>query len=381
MLETPGTADAPIVVGLVSTFPPTRCGIGRFASSLVASLTTIDPSLAIEVIRLECTKDSRVARGEVVMEVDPNSDVGTRAAVRHLNRCTVALIHHEYGIYGANDGSAVVDLVAGLEVPTIAVLHTVLPSPTPRQRSIVESLARNATVVVMCDSAARLLQERYSVPPEAIEVIHHGAHWQAQPVNHQPRRELITWGLLGPGKGIERSIRAVARLSDVDPPVRYRIVGRTHPAIAARHGYEYRRLLQEMVDDLGVGEVVEFVDRYVSDDELFDFVRRSDVVVVPYDNHDQVSSGVVTEAVGLGRPVVATRFPYSEEVVGQGAGIVVEHDAESLAAAIRSLLEDPVSYERAARKAAQLSSKLSWPRVAKEYSRLIQGLAPAFATA
>lgn len=368
-------------IGVVSTFPPTRCGIGRFASSFVSSLAAADASLDIEVIRLRCDKSSRVGRGKVVMEIDPDSDVGIRAAIRHLNRGSVAVVQHEYGIFGADDGAAVVDLVAGLEVPTIVVLHTVVPSPTPRQRSIVEALAREAVVVVMCESAARLLNQHYSVPAGSVEVIGHGAQWRTQPVNHQPRRELITWGLLGPGKGLERSIRAVALLGDIDPPIRYRIVGRTHPAIAARHGFGYRRLLEGLVDDLGLNGVVEFVDRYVSDDELFDFVRRSDVVVVPYDNHDQVSSGVITEAVGIGRPVVATRFPYSDEILRPGAGLVVDHDAESLANAIGQLVEDPVSYRAAADAAARLSAQLSWPSIALQYSRLIQELAPAFATA
>lgn len=381
MLETRRSPETARRIGLVSTFPPTRCGIGRFASSFVSSLSAADPSLDIEVIRLKCDKSSRVARGNVVMEIDPDSDVGIRAAIRHLNRCTVAVVQHEYGIFGADDGSAVVDLAAGLEVPTLVILHTVLPHPTPRQRSIVEALSREAVVVVMCDSAARILDQHYSVPITSVEVIGHGAQWRAQPVNHQPHRELITWGLLGPGKGIERSIRAVALLRDIDPPIRYRIVGRTHPAIAARHGFGYRRILKDLVDDLGVSEIVDFVDRYVSDDELFDFVRRSDVVVVPYDNHDQVSSGVITEAVGIGRPVVATRFPYSEELLGPGPGLVVDHDPESLADAIRSLVEDQVSYRTAADAAARLSARLSWPSVAEQYSLLIQGLAPAFATA
>jgi glycosyltransferase involved in cell wall biosynthesis len=372
---------APTRMGVVSTFPPTRCGIGRFASSFVSSIAAADPSVDIEVIRLQCDHSGRVARGRVVMEIDPASDVGIRAAIRHLNRCTVAVVQHEFGIFGDDDGSAVVDLVAGLQVPTVVVLHTVLPDPTPRQRSIVEALSREAVVVVMCDSAARILEQHYSVAAASIEVIGHGAQWQAQPINHQPRRELITWGLLGPGKGIERSLQAVALLRDIDPPIGYRIVGRTHPTIAARHGFGYRRLLANLVEDLGVDHLVEFVDRYVSDDELFDFVSKSDVVVVPYDNHDQVSSGVITEAMGIGRPVVATRFPYSEEILTPGPGLVVDHDPESLADAIRNLVEDPVSYRAAAEAAARLSSRLGWSSIAERYLLLIRELAPAFATA
>lgn len=380
MFETNRIA-APTRIGVVSTFPPTRCGIGRFASSFVSSIAAADPSVDIEVIRLQCDRGARVARGRVVMEVDPNSDVGIRAAIRHLNQCTVAVIQHEFGIFGGDDGSTVVDLVAGLQVPAVVVLHTVLSNPTPRQRGIVEELSRRAVVVVMCESAARILDRHYSVATSSVEVISHGAQWQAQPLNHQPRRELVTWGLLGPGKGIERSLQAVALLRDIDPPVRYRIIGRTHPTVAARHGFGYRRLLEDLAESLGINHLVEFVDRYVSDEELFDLVSRSDVVVVPYDNQDQVSSGVITEAMGIGRPVVATRFPYSEELLAPGPGLIVDHDPESLAAAIRTLVEDPVSYRAAAEAATRLSSRLSWSSVAERYLRLIRELAPAFATA
>jgi len=376
-----GSVSEPTTIGLVSTFPPTRCGIGRYTASLVDALAKFDRSLDLQVIRVKCAGGPDLPRGDVVMEIDPNSDVGVRAAVRHLNRCDLTIVQHEYGIYGSDDGSAVVDMVAALGTPTLVVLHTVIPEPSTRQKAIVESIGKDAVLVVLCESAATLLTDRYSVSPESIRVIRHGAQWTAQPANHQPRRRLITWGLLGPGKGIERSIEALSLLRDVDPPVRYQIVGRIHPAVVARDGYGYRRLLQDRVERLGVSHLVEFVDRYVSDEELFDLVRRSDVVVVPYDNHDQVSSGVITEAVGLARPVVATRFPYSEEILATGAGVVADHDPESLAAAIRLLLEDPMVYRRACQAATDLSDHLSWGNAAKEYSRLIRSLSPAVATA
>jgi len=373
--------EPPLRVGVVSTFPPTRCGIGRFASSLVAALSRVDPTLDIEVLRLLPGTMAPVAPEAVVMEIDPDNSVGIRAAGRRLGECDVTVIQHEFGIYGADDGVAVLDLVAAVESPKLVALHTVLPDPTERQRSIVETLAETSRVVVLCQSAADLLRTRYTVPHDAIEVIPHGSNWSAQPLNPQPHRQLITWGLLGPGKGVERSLEAVALLRDIDPPIRYRIVGRTHPVVAERHGFAYRTMLEKRVRELELSDLVEFVERYVDDGELFELVRRSDVVVVPYDNRDQVSSGVITEAAGMGRPVVATKFPYSEEVLATGAGVLVDHDPRSMADAIRALVEHPIAYRRAAREAAKLSRELSWKSVALEYSQLIHGLAPAAATA
>jgi polysaccharide biosynthesis protein PslF len=381
MLKTPVPSIAPVRVGIVSTFPPTRCGIGRFSRSLVDSLSGADPSLDIGIVRIRTEHSPEPARSDVVLEIDPTNLLAVRSATRHLNTCDLCLVQHEFGIYGPDDGSSIIDLVEALDIPVVVVLHTVLDSPTARQRSIIETLGANGTLVVLCDYAAQILRERYTIPGGAIRVIRHGAQWSAQPPNHQPRTQLITWGLLGPGKGLERSIEAVALLRDIDPPIRYRIVGGTHPAVAHRHGHGYRLDLQELVADLQVGHMVDFVDRYVSDQELFDSVRRSDIVVVPYDNRDQVSSGVITEAVGVGRPVVATRFPYSEEMLGSGAGIVVDHSAAALADAIRRLVEDPMTYLAAARDATRLSAELSWPAVANQYARLIHRLAPTYATA
>lgn len=369
-------------VGVVSTYPPTRCGIARFTSSLCDVIARDQAGIEFDVVRLINDPTPNPGSTQMVqMEIDPSSALSIRAAANHLERCDVVIINHEFGIFGPRDGASVVDLVRLIDVPTVTVLHTVLPEPGERQRRILEDLARLTTPVVLCESARRLLIERYSVPESSVEMIRHGAHWDAQPVKTPPRRNLITWGLLGPGKGLERSIAAMAELRDMDPPVHYRIVGRTHPNVVRNAGYVYRHSLQRLAQDLGVDDMVEFVDRYVDEDELFHLVRDSDVVVVPYDNRDQVSSGVMTEAIGLGRPVVATRFPYAEELLGSGAGVVVDHDVPALASAIRQLLDDPVAYRRAAREAAAMSAQLSWSAVGQRYSELLGRLALAQATA
>lgn len=366
---------------MVSTYAPTRCGIARFAESLIEGVWTADPSMQVDVVRLlpECGPD--VSQPPVVMEVDPNLQVGMRAAARLINRYDVAVLQHEFGIYGEDDGSSVVDLIAAIDVPCIVVLHTVLPDPSPQQRSIIRSLADEGMLVVLCSSAADLLESHYGISPEAVEVIPHGTTWSPQPVNPAPRRELITWGLLGPGKGIERALAALASITDIEPAVRYRIVGRTHPMEVARSGDSYRSKLQRLVFEYGIHDRVEFIDRYVDESQLFELVRSSDLVVVPYDNHDQVSSGVIAEATGIGRPVVATRFPHSIEAAASGAVIAVEHDPLALADAIRELLMDQDSYDSAAEAAKANGRHTSWPNVATRYTDLIRGVASARATA
>ncbi len=366
-------------VGLVTTFPPTRCGIARFSSSLISSLTSVAPDLDIDVVRLLAPGEPSSAR--VGMEIDPNSPVSIRAAAHRLDRSDVVVVQHEYGIFGDHDGQAAVDLVDAIHRPVITSLHTVPAKPTVNQRRILEELGERSRLVVLSESALDTLISGYVVPRNGVLVVPHGTHWSAQPVSNGPRRSLITWGLLGPGKGLERSIRALSYLRDLEPRPTYRIVGRTHPAVLRTHGLSYRHGLEDLVRELELEDMVEFVDRYLEDDELLELVAASDVVVVPYDNEEPVSSGVVTEAIGAGRPVVATRFPHAMELVRQGAGISVPHNSEAMADAIRLLLDSEPDYQLAAAAAAESSRALSWGEGARTYAGLIVDLSRQRATA
>ncbi len=368
-------------VGMVTTFPPTRCGIARFSASLASALTRIAPDLNIDIVRLIDGRQPSVASNQIRMEIDPDGAMSSRAAARHLNQCDVVVFQHEYGIYGSNDGEAILDMVDLVERPIVVVLHTVVGNPNRNQRRVIESLGERSRLVVLSEAARTALAGRYDIPRSQVVVIPHGAHWPAQPPRPGPRHQLITWGLLGPGKGLERSIGAMPMLRDLEPRPRYRIVGRTHPAVLRAHGPVYRQRLQALVRELGVADMVEFVDRYVEDHELLQMVASSDIVVIPYDNHEQVSSGVLTEAVGAGRPVVATRFPHAVELVEPGAGIVVEHASAAIAAGVRRLLTVPEAYERAVSVAAETSAALAWEAAADRHARLIRSLIWRRATA
>ena len=315
------------------------------------------------------------------MEIDPNSPVSIRAAARHLDRCDVVILNHEYGIFGANDGESILELVDLIQRPLITIAHTVVPAPSERQRRIMERLHECSRLIVLSESARSALVSAHSIPRSEVVVIPHGSRWSATPPPPGPPREVITWGLLGPGKGLERSIAAMAKLRDLDPRPHYRIVGRTHPVVARNLGAGYRRGLESLVRDLGVDDMVEFVDRYLDEEELTRLVRSSHVVVTPYENDEQVTSGVVTDAVAAGRPVVATPFPHAVELMGSGLGIVVDHDSEAIADALRALMEMPERYMLAAAAAAARSPQLSWQSGAVRYAEFIRSLIPIQVTA
>jgi polysaccharide biosynthesis protein PslF len=368
-------------VGVVSTFPPTRCGIARFSSAFVSSLGEVAPDLDVDLVRLIDGRPPTSALGQVGMEIDPNSPVSIRAAARHLDRCDVVILQHEYGIFGDNDGESVLEMVDSINRPLITVVHTVVSSPSDRQRRIMEHLHETSRLVVLSESARSALVSSHAIPRSEVVVIPHGSLWTATPPPLAPPSRLITWGLLGPGKGLERSIEAMAKLRDLDPKPQYTIVGRTHPVVARNQGLAYRRRMEGMVRDLGIEDMVRFVDRYLGDDELFEMVRESHVAVIPYDNDDQVTSGVVTDAIAAGRPVVATLFPHAAELLEPGPGLVVDHDSTALADGVRSLLTTPGLYDRTASSAAAKSGDLSWTSGAVRYAEFVRSLVPGALTA
>ncbi|MEO8261172.1 MAG: glycosyltransferase [Pseudolysinimonas sp.] len=363
----------------LSTFPPTRCGIATFAESLAAAVTG-EGSDRAHIVRLVDELDvSRPVRVDARTEVATEWGVGRGSAdlaARALDSADVAIVQHEYGIYGGPDGDDVLDVLAALTVPSIVVLHTVLDTPTDHQREVLERVAALATrVVVMTETARALLASSYRIDMDRVTVIPHGVpNWDgvAAPV-HTDHRTMLTWGLIGPGKGIEWGIRALAQLDDLVPPLRYLVLGETHPKVIAHSGETYRDSLRALAAELGVADRVTFDDRYLDRAGLAERVAGADVVLLPYDSRIQVTSGVLVEAVAAGKPVVATDFPHARELLADGVGSVVEHESpEAIARAVRRVIESPDAM--AARRRTVRSADTPWSVVAERYRELAREL-------
>jgi glycosyltransferase involved in cell wall biosynthesis len=302
---------------------------------------------------------------------------GWRRAAKALNSHDVAVVQHEYGIYPGPDGDHVVPMLDRLTVPSIVVLHTVLTTPSARQKAVLEQIVQSAHAVVTMTSTARdRLLAGYEVDPAKVTVIPHGAaDHSAHPVAKRSRPHLLTWGLIGPGKGIEWAIRALAQVSDVEPRPTYTVAGKTHPKVLEHQGEAYRTSLQELAAELGVADSVHFDPIYRDDASLSKLIRSADVVLLPYDSREQVTSGVLIEAVAAGVPVVATPFPHAVEVLTDGPGLLVPFgDARAMANAIRDIITEP---DLAAISSAPSSTTLLWPAVAGRYSALAHELLAA----
>ena len=356
--------------GILSTYPPTPCGLATFSAALTRGLEM--NGAAVGIVRVADGTVSPDPR--VLAELDNGSPASIAAAAAALSDCDVAMVQHDYGLYGGTDGDEVLEIVRGLTVPSIVVAHTVLVEPTDHQRQVLEEIVDAASaVVVMAQTAARRLCSRFDVGPSKVTVINHGA---ASPdpsycPDRTGRPMLLSWGLFGPGKGIEWAIDAMADLKDLAPRPRYVVAGRTHPKVVAAHGEVYRDMLVARTWARGVAASVTFDSAYRDVRSLTHLIQDATVVVLPYDSRDQVTSGVLVDALAAGRPVVATAFPHAVELLASGAGLVVPHgDATALSTALRRVLTEPGLARSMEREAARLSPAFSWSSVAAQYARL-----------
>lgn len=367
--------------GFVGTFPPTQCGLATFTASLRDALVARDGDEG-HVVRLVEAPESRPSR-VVVAQIAPGDRAGLHRAVARLNECDVAIVQHEYGIYGGPDGEEILLLLDGLSIPSIVVLHTVLVQPTRRQREILESVVATANAVVTMSATGRdRLGAGYDIDIRKVSIIAHGAPSSlaatvpSSPLLRSGRPTVLTWGLLGPGKGIEWAIEAMSKLRDLNPV--YVVAGQTHPKVLLREGEAYRRELQNRVQSLGLGPTVTFDGRYREADALAHLVHSADIVLLPYDSLDQVTSGVLIEAVAAGKPVVATGFPHARELLAGGAGIIVAHRSpDEIAVALRTLITEGELAARMAHVAASSAARLLWPAVAEQYRTLAAQLIEA----
>lgn len=364
-------------LGFLSTYPPTQCGIATFARALAGQL--IADGTDVGVARLVDAPGVDRAPVTVQWVTSRPSDAARVAAT--LDTYDAVVVQHEYGIFGGTDGMDVLEVVARLTVPVVSVLHTVLTTPTPSQHRVLAWLIDYSDAVVTMTSTARdRLVAGWNVDPARIHVIPHGAEDNRSPASARHAAAgavptVLTWGLLSPGKGIEWALLALAELRGLAPLPHYRVVGQTHPRVRELEGEEYRERLVALTAELGLTDTVTFDDRYLSGPELWQVVRDADVVLLPYDSLEQVTSGVLTEAVAAGKPVISTAFPHAVELLSGGAGVLVpRRDPGALAGALAHVLTGDGVGEAMGDVSRGLAASLLWPAVAARYLDLADSL-------
>ena len=347
--------------GLVSTYPPTQCGLASFAAGLSRELVAMDSRVA--VVRLT---DSLKPRSKVLPSMSE--------AIHTINQCDVAIVQHDYGLYGGTDGAEIIDLVREIDIPCIVIAHTVLAEPNENQKKILEFLVEvSACTVVMSEVAKHRMCRHFDVTPTKIQVIPHGCDaFVSKPIAPSTDRPLLlSWGYFGRGKGFEWAIDAFSSLKVFSPAPLYVLAGRTHPKVFAAEGEKYRSMLKARVADRGVSSSVIFHDEFKDRRGLANLIRQATAIVLPYDSSDQVSSGVLVEALASGKPVIATDFPQAVELLSSGAGLLVPRgDAVALEGAFRRVLTEHGLAQQMALEAARIGPQFEWRTAAMSYAKI-----------
>ena len=358
-----------------STYPPRHCGIATFTQALSSATGER------EVVALHGPGPNLLYPSEVHHRIRRDEPGDYARTARDLSRCAdVVSVQHDYGIWGGEDGAAVLDFVHALEAPAVATLHTVLPHPTPNQRAVLLELIRAAAAtVVMSRAAAHVLTGTYGVAARSLDVIPHGVpnlplvdSETIKPALDLAGREVIlSFGLIGPGKGLELALDALPAVVAARPTACFVVLGATHPNVLAVDGETYRRSLEDRVARLGMGRHVRFIDRFVGRVELTRWLEGADIFVTPYPNLDQIVSGTLSYAMGAGRAIVSTPYPCATELLDGGRGVLVPPGSPAAwADAIIGLLENDELRAAVGRRAHEHSRAMVWSNVGTQYRQL-----------
>ena len=363
---------------LIGTYPPRLCGIGTFTYDLRHSLNDIDS----HVIAISDMHSKHKYPNEVVFEIRQHDPDDYHLAAEYLNSSGIDLVclQHEFGIFGGPDGSYINGLLANLTVPVVTTLHTVLREPCPAIReNLIRTVEFSDSLVVLNSQAIHLLRDVYGISEQKIRLIHHGVpdvpfidpNYYKDKFKVEGRIVLLTFGLLNPNKGIELMIEAMPGIVERCPKAVYLVLGATHPEVKRHCGEEYRESLKRRVSKLGLRNHVVFHDRFVNFSELCEFIGAADIYITPYHSKEQIVSGTLAYAVGMGKAVVSTPYLYAEELLSDGRGELIPfNDSQALAKTVVKLIEDEATRHRTRKRAYEFGRQMIWEEVGKRYSEL-----------
>lgn len=366
-------------IAFLGGYQPRLCGIATFTHDLCEAVATEAPKSECYAGAVNDRPEGYAYPPRVRFELsEKDLDSYRRAAdFLNFNNAEVLCVQHEFGIYGGAAGSHLLALLNEVRMPVVTTLHTVLHAPNPAQRKVMDDLLRRSDrLVVMAQRGAEILHETYGVPAAKVDIIPHGipdmpfmdSSFYKTQFGVDGRTVLLTFGLLGPGKGIEYAIEALPEIVKQHPNVVYLILGATHPHLVAREGESYRLSLERLAEDRGVKDHVIFYNRFVSLDDLKEFIGATDIYLTPYLNEAQITSGTLAYVFGAGKAVVSTPYWHAQELLADGRGILVPfRDPHAIAEGVCAYLRRPDLLHQTRQTAYQLGRAMIWPAVAQQF--------------
>ena len=375
-------------IAFITSSLPRKCGIATFTSHLLHSLTPVAPDRFDPLVVALHGRDEEKYRAPVKFEIRQHVRADYLNAADYLNFSHVDLIsvQHEFGLFGGEAGSYLNLLLRRLKAPILTTLHTILETPDAHYRKAMLDLCHcSDKLITMNERGVTMLEDIYGVDTEKIKLIPHGipdlpfvdSSYYKHKFGLEGRRTILTFGLLNANKGIEVMLRALPAVVAVDPTVMYIILGMTHPNVLKQEGESYRFSLQRIVKELQLENNVRFYNRFVSDEELNNFLCAADIYVTPYHSAVQLTSGTLSFAVGTGKAVVSTPYWAAEELLAQGRGRLVPFgDSARMGQAIVKILQDDLVFYSMRRRAYDYGRTRTWPVIGGVYTDLFNGTEP-----
>jgi glycosyltransferase involved in cell wall biosynthesis len=369
-------------VAFISSYTPRICGIATFTSDLINNLglagsVGFKPVVIAVESGIELKYDKRV---KLKIRKKARRDYISAADYINFTDVDIVSIQHEFGLFGGEGGSYLSLLLERVNKPVVTTLHTVLEKPSSEYfGSLTDVCNASDKVIVMNKRGIKMLRDIYSVPESKIELIPHGIpdlpfadsnHYKHK-LGLGGRRTILTFGLLDRNKGIEIMLRALPAIVKVDPSILYIVLGATHPEVLRHEGQSYKLKLERMIMDLGLQRNVVFYNRFVADEELFQFLGAADIYVTPYLYQEQLTSGTLAFAVGAGKAVVSTPYWAAQELLAKSRGKLVRFgDSKYVAKAIIEILRDNALFFRMRKRAYDYGRSMTWPKVGRAYWKL-----------
>ena len=372
-----------IRVAYVSTYLPKRCGLATYTYHLRQSMKALKGWMHLDpVVTIVDTKEQKEMHDPALWPLLKHDREDYRRIAEKINNSNISLVslQHEFGIFGGNAGEYVLDFVRHLKKPLVTTFHTVFEQPQEPYYSIQKEIAeRSEHIIVMNRLAIPSLQKTFSISPDNITFIPHGTPAPDPQKRLDYRKELgwddkkviMTFGLLSRGKGIELILQVLPDVVKSVPNVHYAIVGQTHPEVRKTEGEAYREELKAMIRDLHIEPYVTMVDRYLDEQELVKYITACDVYITPYPGMQQVTSGTLAYAVGLGRPVLTTPYSYARDLLKNFESLLIPYDdRERWARKISEMLTDDETFKDWESKMLHVGQTMHWPEVGKQHARL-----------
>lgn len=369
----------PIKVIYLSTYIPQKCGIATFTKDVTSAINLINPKALAEVMAIVKENEKIDFPWEVKYKIDYNNIDSYIRAAEYVNNscCDVVMIEHEFGIFGGFCGNYLTSFLRLVNKPKVMTCHTLIDDPNNEWGKTFKEIVKYVDgITVMTNFSANQLVKLYGINKKKITVIPHGTPnftFDGTEVYKKKKKlsgRLILGNinLLSENKGIDYSIEAVAKIAKKYPEVLYLVIGQTHPNILKTEGEKYRNKLKRKIKNLGIQKNVKFINKYVSLEELCDWLKIIDFYITPYLDKQQSSSGALAYAVGAGKSCISTGYLYAKEILSQGRGVIVPFkDSQAIADAVIKINKNPEIRKKIESKAYEYGRFMTWSSVALQH--------------